>query len=169
MADIMRMGKNPNYLGSWDLDDCPNREIVLTIDKIVDELVTGDEGRKENNTVCYWTDSAYKPMILNVTNKKTICKLYKTKDTEKLKGKAVLIGIEKVKAFGDIYDALRIRHRIPEVITELPKCESCGADIVPFGKMNAGQVADYRKKKYGKALCNDCAKAAAEAEKEKAE
>lgn len=169
MADIMRMGKNPNYLGAWDLDDCPGREIVLTISKIVDELVTGAEGRSENNTVCYWTDSAYKPMILNVTNKKTICKLYKTKDTEKLKGKAVLIGIEKVKAFGDIYDALRIRHRIPEVAKELPKCESCGADIAAFGKMNAGQVAEYRKKKYGKALCNDCAKAAADAEKEKTE
>ena len=82
MADIMRMGKNPNYLGAWDLDEYPNREIVLTIAKIVDEIVTGTEGRKENNTVCYWTDNTFKPMILNVTNKKTICKLYKTKDTE---------------------------------------------------------------------------------------
>ena len=27
--DIMRMGKNPNYMGSWDLDDLPNREIAL--------------------------------------------------------------------------------------------------------------------------------------------
>lgn len=169
MADIMRMGKNPNYLGAWDLDDCPNREIVLTIAKIVDELVTGAEGRSENNTVCYWKEDSYKPMILNVTNKKTICKLYKTKDTDKLVGKAVLIGIDRVKAFGDIYEALRIRPRIPEVAKELPKCENCGSDITPFGKMNAGQVADYRKKKYGKALCNDCAKAAAEAEKESAE
>lgn len=170
MADIMRMGKNPNYLGAWDLDDCPNREIVLTIAKIVDELVTGAEGRSENNTVCYWTDNAFKPMILNVTNKKTICKLYKTKDTEKLKGKAVLIGIEKVKAFGDIYEALRIRPRVPAVqAKELPKCEVCGKDIVAFGKMNADQVAAYRKKKYSRALCNECAQALAEAEKAAAE
>ena len=37
MADIMRMGKNPNFLGSWDLDELPNREAVLTIDKIVED------------------------------------------------------------------------------------------------------------------------------------
>ena len=41
----MRMGKNPNYLGSWDLDDAPSREITLTIEKIVDEKVVAD-GRK---------------------------------------------------------------------------------------------------------------------------
>lgn len=163
MPDIMRMGKNPNYLGSWDLDDQPNREITLTIEKIVDEVVTGNEGRKENNTVCYWTDKAVKPMILNITNKKAICKLYKTKYTEKLKGKSVVIGISQVSAFGDVYDALRIRPRIPQAKSAvMPKCENCGKDIDAYGKMNPEEVAAYRKKRYGKALCNDCAKAAAE-------
>lgn len=166
MADIMRMGKNPNYLGSWDLDDLPNREVTLTIDQIKDEEVVAN-GQKEVNTVCHWTDKTFKPMILNVTNKKTICKLYKTKDTEKLKGKSVIIGIERVKAFGDIYEALRIRPRVPQVKSAtLPKCESCGKDITAAGSMNPEQVADYRRKRYGKALCNDCAKAAAEGAKE---
>ena len=84
MADIMRMGKNPNYLGSWDLEDLPNREAVLTVETIRDEEVVND-GRKEICTVLHWTDKTYKPMIANVTNKKTLCKLFKTKDTEKLK------------------------------------------------------------------------------------
>ena len=163
----MRMGKNPNYLGSWDLDEMPNREITLTIEKIVDQDVIGNEGRKENNTVCYWTDKAVKPMILNITNKKRICKLYKTKDTEKLKGKSVIIGIEPVKAFGDVYDALRIQMRMPQVRTApLPKCEQCGKDITAAGKMNPEQVAVVRKDRYGKALCNDCAKIAAEGAKQ---
>lgn len=166
MADIMRMGKNPNYLGSWDLDEQPNREITLTIEKIVDEKVVAN-GQSENCTVAYWTDKAFKPMILNVTNKKRICKLYKTKDTEKLKGKSVIIGIDQVKAFGDIYDALRIRPIMPQVKNAvLPKCEGCGKDITAAGSMNPEQVADYRKKRYGKALCNDCAKAAAEGAKQ---
>ena len=157
MPDIMKMGKNPNYLGSWDLDELPNREVTLTIERINDEEVVA-AGQKEICTVCHWTDKAFKPMILNVTNKKTICKLYKTKDTEKLKGKPVIIGIERVKAFGDIYDALRIRARIPQVQTaQKPKCEGCGKDINAFGKMTADQVAAYNKKKYGKALCADCA------------
>lgn len=159
MPDIMRMGKNPNYLGSWDLDDQPNREITLTIETIRDEEVVTN-GQKENCTVCHWTDKAFKPMILNVTNKKTICKLYKTKDTEKLKGKSVIIGIERVKAFGDIYDALRFRSRIPQAKSvTAPKCETCGKDIQASGNMNPEQVAAYTKSKYGKRLCAECATA----------
>lgn len=157
MPDIMRMGKNPNYLGSWDLDEMPNREIILTIEKIIDEEVVAN-GQKEICTVCHWTDKTNKPMILNVTNKKTICKLYKTKDTEKLRGKSVVIGIDRVKAFGDVYEALRIRHRIPQVQpVSAPKCESCGKDIAASGRMNAEAVAAYTKKKYGRCLCGECA------------
>lgn len=166
MADIMRMGKNPNYLGSWDLDELPNREITLTIAQIKDEDVVA-AGQKEVCTVAHWVEAGFKPMILNVTNKKTICKLYKTKDTEKLKGKAVIIGIERVRAFGDVYDALRIRLKMPVPVakqTELPKCEGCGKVIDAFGNMTALAVADYRKMKYGKALCNECAKAQAAAD-----
>ena len=164
MPDIMKMGKNPNYLGSWDLEELPRRELTLTIAQIKDESVVGNEGRESVCTVCYWQEQGYKPMILNVSNKKTIAKLYKTKDTEKLKGKAVVIGIEKVRAFGDVHDALRIRPRIPAAPKQgsLPKCEQCGKDIEAYGSMTPAQVAEYRKTRYSKALCNECAKAAAE-------
>lgn len=159
--DIMKMGKNPNYMGNWDLDDLPNREVTLTIEKIIDEEVVTN-GQKENCTVCYWTDKTYKPMILNVTNKKTICKLYKTKETEKLKGKSLVIGTDQVKAFGGIYDALRIRPRIPQSISgPAPKCEQCGKNICAVGSMSPEQTAAYTKKKYGKCLCADCATVAA--------
>ena len=166
MSDIMKMGKNPNYLGSWDLDEQPNREITLTIEKIVDEEVIANN-QTQVCTVAYWTDSAYKPMILNVTNKKRICKLYKTKETEKLKGKAVTIRTERVKAFGDIHDALRIKPVMPQPVNAvMPKCEQCGKDIHAAGNMNPEQTAAYTKKKYGKALCADCATAAAKGAKE---
>lgn len=155
--DIMRMGKNPNYLGSWDLDELPNREVTLTIEKIVDEGVVAN-GQTENCTVIYWTDPTYKPMIMNVTNKKTLCRLYKTKDTEKLQGKAVLIGIERVKAFGDVYDALRIRPRIPLARSApLPRCEACGKEIQVAGSMTPEQTAAYTRRKYGQSLCAECA------------
>ena len=164
MADIMRMGKNPNYLGSWDLDEMPNREVTLTIEKIVDEdVIDTVTGKDKVETLCYWTDNAFKPMILNLTNKKRICKLYKTKDTEKLKGKSVTVQTERVKAFGSIYDALRIKPMIPVAKSAvLPKCEQCGKNINAAGKMTPEQVAAYTKNKYGKALCGDCAKAEAE-------
>lgn len=162
MSDIMKMGKNPNYLGSWDLEELPNRELTLTIEKIVDEKVVTN-GQTETCTVCHWTDKAFKPMIINITNKKTLCRLYKTKDTEKLKGKSVTIGIEQVKAFGGIHDALRIRKFVPQIQSAVaPKCEQCRKDITATGRMSAEQVAKFRKDRYGKALCDVCAKAEAE-------
>ena len=157
--DIMKMGKNPNYLGSWDLLELPNKEKTFVIGKIEDEEVVVN-GKSENCTVCYFTDTSYKPMILNVTNKKTLCKLYKTKETEKLKGKAVIVGVERAKAFGDIHDALRIKAIVPQVQNGVaPKCENCKKDISAFGGMNPVQVAAYTKKQYGKALCSECATA----------
>ena len=160
MADIMKMGKNPNYLGSWDLDELPNQEATLTIARIVDEDVVTN-GSKERCTVCYWTDTAYKPMILNVTNKKMIAKLYHTKDTEKLVGKAVVIGVEKVKAFGDTHDALRIRKRIPK-LAEPIKCEDCGGIIQASGNMSAEAIIARTKQRYKACLCYSCATKRAE-------
>ena len=158
--DIMKMGKNPNYLGSWDLEDVPGQELTLTIEQIKDEEVVTN-GKTECCTACHWTDKTYKPMILNVTNKKILCKLYKTKDTDKLKGKAVVIGIDKVKAFGDIHDALRIRKRIPQTNSAaLPKCENCKKGITASNNMTPEQLAAYTKRKYGKCLCAECATAA---------
>ena len=156
MADIMKMGKNPNYLGSWDLEELPNREATLTIARIVDEDVVTN-GSKERCTVCYWTDRAYKPMILNVTNKKMIAKLYHTKDTEKLAGKAFVIGVEQVKAFGDTHDALRIRKRIPK-IAEAEKCADCGGEVKAAMGKSADYIVAYTKKQFnGNCLCFDCA------------
>lgn len=161
----MKMGKNPNYLGSWDLDELPNKEATLTIAKIVDEDVIGNAGTKERCTVCHWQDGGVKPMILNITNKKTICKLYHTKDTEKLAGKAVVVGVEKVKAFGDVHDALRIRKRIPKA-AELVKCEDCGSNIESSGGMSAEAIVARTKQRYKACLCFSCATARAEQAKQ---
>ncbi len=156
MPDIMLMGKNPNYLGSWDLYDIPGQEIIATISMLRDEEVINN-GQKEGCTVMHFEEK-YKPMILNLTNKKMLAKLYKTKSSEKLVGKRVKIGFEKVKAFGKIHDALRIKNEIPKEITApAPKCESCGKDIAAAYGMNPQQLSEYTFKTYGKKLCSDCA------------
>jgi hypothetical protein len=156
MPDIMLMGKNPNYLGSWDLYEIPGQEIVVTISKIKDEEVVNN-GQKEGCTVMYFQEN-YKPMILNITNKKTLAKLYKSKLSENLVGKRVKIGFEKVKAFGKIHDALRIKNEIPKEITApAPKCENCGKEIFAAYGMNPQQLSEYTLKTYGKKLCSDCA------------
>ena len=154
--DIMQMGKNPNFLGSWDLYDRPNKKIVVTISDIYDEDVVNN-GREERVTVCHFKEQV-KPMILNLTNKKTIAKLYKTKDSEKLKGKLIEIGFEQVKAFGKLSDALRVSAKIPTgTAPVIIKCECCGNNIQPFGGMSIEELAGYTFKKYGKKLCSKCA------------
>lgn len=164
--DIMQMGEsNPNFLGSFDLYDLDVKELTLTVSKIQPEQVVTN-GTKEMVTACHFEEN-YKPMILNLTNKKRLAKLYGTTDERKLTGKRITIITEKVKAFGKIHDALRIKEVIPAAVNvPAPKCEECGGDIEAFGSMNAQKVASYTKERYGKSLCSRCAtKAKEDAEK----
>ena len=141
---------NPNYLGAYSIED--GKDLILTIKYVQEEKVTGTDGKKDDCVVCHFVDNA-KPMILNATNMKMITKLYKTPYIEDWAGKKIQIGIEKVKAFGDIVEALRIRNKIPNVQpAKLPKCENCGNDIQPLNNMTADDVAAYTRSKYGQAL-----------------
>lgn len=144
---------NPDYLGAYSLD--PGKDIVLTIREVRKELITGTEGKKEECIVCHWQEDQ-KPMILNVTNCKTISKLLKTPYIEQWAGHRIQIGMEKVRAFGEIVEALRVRNKLPEDVKIA--CEECGQVIAPAFGMSATQLAAYTKKKYGRQLCADCAR-----------
>lgn len=143
---------NPDYLGAYALDD--GKDVILTISYVREEKVTGSDGKKDDCVVCHFSERV-KPMILNSTNMKTITKLFGTPYIEDWSGRRIQIGIEKVKAFGDVVDALRVRKFIPA--ESVPKCESCGGEIQPRGNNSAEQIAAYTKKKYGQALCSACA------------
>lgn len=146
---------NPNYLGAYSIEN--GQDLILTIKYVQEEKVIGTDGKKDDCVVCHFAENA-KPMILNATNMKTITKLYKTPYIEEWSGKKIQIGVEKVKAFGDVVEALRVRNRIPSVQpSSLPKCEICGKDIQPLSSMTAEQVAVYTKSKYRQALCSACA------------
>ena len=148
---------NPNYLGVYSLPD--GRDIVLTIKSVGQELVMGADGSKEQCVVMHFQEPV-KPFICNKTNLKQITKLLKTPYVEQWAGNKIQIGSEKVKAFGDVVDALRVRSKLPQAQTEaLVKCEDCGKEIQPEGGLASAHVAAWRKKKYGKALCSACAEA----------
>ena len=152
---------NPNYLGVYSLPD--GRDIILTIKSVGQELVMGADGSKEQCVVMHFQEPV-KPFICNKTNLKQITKLLKTPYVEQWAGNKIQIGSEKVKAFGDVVDALRVRSKLPQVQTEpCVKCESCEGEIKSEGSLTSGQVAAWRKKKYGKALCSACAEALAKA------
>jgi hypothetical protein len=95
---------NPNYLGSWDVPE--GKEMPITIIRVDKELVTGPGGEKEECVVAKLKDQ--KPMILNATNCKAIKKVFDSPYIEDWQNKTVIVRVEKVKAFGEMWDALRI-------------------------------------------------------------
>lgn len=155
---------NPNYLGAYSIED--GRDLVLTIKYVREEQVIGTDGKKDDCVVAYFYEN--KPMILNATNMKTITKLFGTPYIEDWVGRKIQVGIEKVKAFGDIVEALRVRKTIPKDAAEKSKpaikCSVCGQTIqIVKGFSSPEQLAAYTENKYGSAMCGDCAtKAAAE-------
>lgn len=96
---------NPNYLGSWDVPEIGYLDIkIVRVDK---ELVQDPTGAKQECVVATLAD--HKPMILNATNLKSIKKIFQSPYIEDWKDKTVRVHVEKVKAFGDIWDALRVQ------------------------------------------------------------
>jgi len=100
--------RNPNYIGSYELmDGTDNPELIVTIDKVVKEMVKGSDGKDEECTVAYLKDQ--KPMILNSTNSKTIESIAKSPFIEDWSGQKVMLFVKRIKAFGEFVDALRIK------------------------------------------------------------
>jgi hypothetical protein len=107
---------NYDYLGAYSLDDVDG-DLIVTIDRAVVEKVIGQNGKKEDCLVCYFSD-ADKPMILNRTNCKIIEKIYKTPHVQDWKGKRVQLYSKMVAAFGSETDALRIREFEPKSVEQ---------------------------------------------------
>lgn len=146
---------NPNYLGGWSLE--AGKDKILTIDYVRIEECTFEGGRKENHNVAHFVEKE-KPMILNAINCRTLTKLMKSAEIEDWKGRIQIYFDPSVKGkSGEITGGLRIRPTVPEDV-KIP-CEECGQFISPAFSMTATQLAAYTKKKYGKALCSECAQA----------
>lgn len=163
MSDTLTHWKklmNPNYLGGYALT--LGQDLIATIKSVGNEEVTGTDGKKEICSVIHFVEDV-KPMILNATNNKTIANLFKTPYIEQWSGRKIQIYTEKVKAFGEIWDALRIRPFLP-VEKEL-LCTDCGKKIGAFGKTSAEVVAKHTLNTYGRMLCSECATKVANANK----
>lgn len=98
---------NPNYIGAHDLQ--PGQEVVITIKSVAQETIKGADGKEEQCVVAQ-IEGAKKPMILNKTNMKIIAKLLDTPYVEEWSGHKVKIYAAKVKAFGEMVEALRIKN-----------------------------------------------------------
>jgi len=105
------------YLGSY----CVDKEITLTISKVVKESVVSQNGEKEEVTVAHFKENE-KPMVLNKTNCKIIETLYDTPYIEEWIGKRIGVYVDRVKSFGEVVEALRVK-KPTQAITEAEKAE----------------------------------------------
>lgn len=140
---------NPNYLGAYAFD--PGEVKIVTIDYVAREDIVGAEGRTDNCLVAHLADE--KPLILNKTNCKAIEKLLGTPYIEEWAGHRIVLQVQRVKAFGEDTDAVRIKPKLPGEI-----CEKCGKEIRAGLGHSAAEVAELALQKYGKKLCIECAK-----------
>lgn len=121
---------NPDYLGVYSLDN--GRDMTLTIDKVVREVVTSTGGKKEECTVAHFKEKQ-KPMILNRTNSKMIQKIYGTPYIEEWVGKKITVYASTTKLAGDEVECLRIRPAVPQnpvlKIDDTANFEKCKAAL----------------------------------------
>ncbi len=147
--------QNPDYLGAYSLADEVTgkyRDVVATIASVKVENIVGADGKREDCMVMRFVERGLKPMIVNATNSKTLEKLFATPFIEDWANRKIQIGVESVKAFGDVVDALRIR-KFPPRTAETPKCADTGKEITATEKMTVQQIVALTQKRYGRPLC----------------
>lgn len=106
--------QHPDYIGAYELmDGTGDKELVVLIEKISRKVVKGPDGKEEECTVAQL--QGQKPMILNATNQKIMAKLFGSPFIEDWAGRPMTLYVAKVKAFGDVVDALRVRDKPPVV------------------------------------------------------
>ena len=150
---------NPDYIGAYAFE--PGETKTLAIQKVTREIVKGPDGKSEECTIVHWRESE-KPLILNVTNAKAIQKVSGTPYIEKWPGVRVIIGVEAVKAFGEVVEAVRVKKTKPQQSAQTPQeyiCADCGKPIVAAGGFSAAGIAKSTHDKFNAMLCLECGKA----------
>jgi len=107
-------------------DSLVGKNVVMTIDRVVNENVEGQSGKTEEKQVLYFSESK-KGMILNKTNAKRIARLYGP-ETDDWKGIAIELYTEPVKAFGETHNAIRVREAKQQAQANKIKSETLTAD-----------------------------------------
>jgi hypothetical protein len=105
-------------LGSQNLNE--GEELIATIKYVEIQEILNQSGKKESVPVIQFTNAP--PMVLNITNSRTIASLYGERyDT--WVGCSIQIYATKVKAFGQEQMALRIREAIPDTQQDIKQFE----------------------------------------------
>lgn len=106
-------------LGSHNLNE--GEELVATITDVSLEKIKNQSGGEETVPVLKFENAP--PMVLNVTNTKTIASLY-GELYEGWKGESIQLYATEVKAFGEVVKALRVREARPDTAIDLTEYEN---------------------------------------------
>ena len=104
---------NPDYIGAYALPE--GGDLTVKIDFVQVEEITGTGGKKEVCTVAHLVDQ--KPMILNVTNSKSIAKLYGPY-IEDWVGQRITLFASTTRLAGETVECLRIRPKVAERVAK---------------------------------------------------
>lgn len=135
---------NSNYIGGWTFAD---GDKTLTIKDVVSQTVKNEKNQAGEEKICIVFAEIDKPMVLNSTNNDTITRVIGSAEFEQWIGKKIIVGTEKVRAFGDVWDAVRVRDEKPKDktaskhITEEQKETILG--LVSDGKINLPAMLDF--------------------------
>ena len=107
--------RNPNFIGSWDLENPTQDGYItkdVTITKVENQQVHDGKGGQSECTVVVLAEC--KPLIANSTNIKAIAKVLKTPYIEDWIGQKITLTVKQVKAFGEVHDAIRVAMHAPK-------------------------------------------------------
>ena len=125
---------NSNYIGGWTFAD---GDKVLTIKDVISANVKNEKNQSGEEKICVVFAELDKPMVLNSTNNDTITRVIGSPQFEDWVGHRIKVGTEKVRAFGDVWDAVRVRDEQPKESTA-PKLSQTQKEAI------LGLVADGR-------------------------
>lgn len=116
-----KRGFNKEYMGTWSL---PNgKDFTVTIEKIVERVeIKGEGGRVDIRPVAKFREFN-EPMVLNVTNCKTITKLFKTPFIEEWVDRKIVLYADMNVQVGngrnaETTEGLRVRPILPPTTKE---------------------------------------------------
>lgn len=104
------------YVAAEDLN---GRDITLTIASVVLEEMQSHDNTKTQKPVVYF-EKATKGLVLNRTNATIIADLYGD-ETDGWPGKRITIYATRVKAFGKVVPAIRVRDIVPPKAKPVPQ------------------------------------------------
>ena len=123
------------YLTAADLN---GKTFTLTIKSVTLETMQTHDNKQVKKPVC-WFEKAQKGFVMNVTNAKIVAALYGD-ETDEWPGKRITIYPTKVRAFGQMSDAIRVREEVPA----LPKPVAQAAQVDDQTDLDDDEdVADY--------------------------